>query len=82
MGIGNRELRRKLSGLWIFFALLVAGNLGAANEASTGYEWGPEVGSMAPVELQAQDQTGTQRSVHDLAGDNGLLLFFVRSADW
>lgn len=43
--------------------------------------WGPAVGSTLPV-LEAPDQTGTVRTLDDLAGEQGLLLFLNRSADW
>jgi hypothetical protein len=33
-------------------------------------------------EFALPDQTGQQRSFRDLAGANGLLLVFSRSADW
>lgn len=43
--------------------------------------WGPPLGEPVPL-LQALDQEGRLRSLGDLAGDRGLLLFLVRSADW
>jgi len=43
--------------------------------------WGPAVGSQLPV-LEAPDQTGTVRTLADLSGEQGLLLFLARSADW
>ena len=43
--------------------------------------WGPAVGGAMPL-LQAPDQSGAARSLPDLAGEQGLLLFLVRSADW
>lgn len=43
--------------------------------------WGPALGGQLPL-LDAADHTGRQRSLADLAGDRGLLLFLVRSADW
>ncbi len=43
--------------------------------------WGPDVGSQLPV-LEAPDQTGQVRTLDDLTGEQGLLLFLVRSADW
>ena len=43
--------------------------------------WGPAVGSVLPV-LEAPDQTGTVRTLADLTGEQGLLLFLNRSADW
>ena len=51
--------------------------------ADTSYEeqWGPAVGTTVPM-LEALDQDGRRRSFDDLAGENGLLLFFSRSTDW
>ena len=43
--------------------------------------WGPAVGSQLPV-LEAPDQSGALRTLDDLAGEQGLLLFLNRSADW
>lgn len=44
-------------------------------------EWGPPVGSQIPV-LAANDHNGVARTLDNLAGEHGLLLFMVRSADW
>jgi peroxiredoxin len=33
-------------------------------------------------EFSLPDQSGRQRSFSSLRGKNGLLLYFVRSADW
>ena len=44
-------------------------------------QWGPAIGSALPV-LEAYDQSGALRTLDNLAGDNGLLLFLNRSADW
>ncbi|MEM6710181.1 MAG: hypothetical protein AAF648_15485 [Pseudomonadota bacterium] len=43
--------------------------------------WGPTVGTALPL-LAANDHTGAARTLDDLAGKNGLLLYFNRSADW
>lgn len=43
--------------------------------------WGVALGTAAP-ELRALDQAGRQRSLDDLARENGLLILFNRSADW
>lgn len=43
--------------------------------------WGPALGSFMPP-LEAVDETGTVRTLEDLSGDQGLLLFLNRSADW
>lgn len=42
---------------------------------------GVAVGEVAP-QFTLPDQTGAQRSRLELAGEHGLLLAFVRSADW
>lgn len=44
-------------------------------------DWGPAVGT-AMLPIMAADQTGTPRDLASLAGEKGLLLFMVRSADW
>ncbi|XOV83080.1 MAG: hypothetical protein ACFHXK_19790 [bacterium] len=51
----------------------------SADEYSAG--WGPAVGAALPA-LAAPDHTGVERTLADLSGDQGLLLFFSRSADW
>ena len=58
--------------------LLSSGGVWAGEFAES---WGPAVGSTVPV-LEAPDQTGTLRTLEDLAGEQGLLLFLNRSADW
>lgn len=42
---------------------------------------GPAVGSPIPP-IQALDQTGQSQTFDTLRGPNGLVLEFVRSADW
>lgn len=69
-----------------FAALLLAGvaHAAAPGEASGARFvdlWGPEVGAALPV-LDAVDHSGERRRLADLAGQRGLLLFLVRSADW
>ena len=44
--------------------------------------WGPAVGTGIPHDLTATDQHGVERSFATLAAPNGLVIFFVRSADW
>ena len=46
-----------------------------------GYQTGPAIGAKVP-EFTLPDQTGRSRSLHELMGPNGLLLVFIRSADW
>jgi hypothetical protein len=61
--------------------IAVALGSGVAAAADYGAEWGPEVGSQLPV-LEAYDQAGTLRTLDNLTGEQGLLLFLNRSADW
>ena len=42
---------------------------------------GPAVGAPIPA-FEAADQNGKPRTFADLRGPNGLVLLFVRSADW
>jgi hypothetical protein len=44
-------------------------------------QWGPTVGSELIV-LEAYDQSGQLRTLTNLTGERGLLLFLNRSADW
>ena len=54
---------------------IVMSDVEAAEQA-----WGPSIGTQ--VDIRAQDETGRERTLADLAGEKGLLLFFNRSADW
>lgn len=54
---------------------------GAAWASEYAQSWGPAIGTTVPV-LEAPDQTGTVRTLEDLTGKQGLLLFLNRSADW
>ncbi len=56
---------------------------GSPRSDAGGYAevWGPPLGTRLPM-LAAQDQDGQPRSLEDLAGRQGLLLFLHRSADW
>lgn len=59
--------------------LLLTSSIAADEEYAD--QWAPPVGSAIPL-LEAQDQTGKVRTLEDLRGRNGLLVFFNRSADW
>jgi hypothetical protein len=60
---------------------VLSGLSGGAYGSEYSSNWGPAVGSRLPV-LEAYDQSGQRRTLADLAGENGLLLFMSRSADW
>ena len=74
----TEHIRRNLVGLSVALCLIFAVHAGA-DDYSAG--WGPAVGTAMPT-LAAPDQTGTERRLADLSGDQGLLLFLNRSADW
>ncbi len=43
--------------------------------------WGPSVGSQAPL-LAANDQNGEPQTLESLTGEKGLVVVFNRSVDW
>ena len=49
--------------------------------ASKDLKSGPGLGAKLPG-FSLPDQAGRSRSLASLTGKNGLLLYFVRSADW
>ena len=63
-------------------AVLVVGSISQHSMADS-YEnnWGPEVGSQIAL-LTAKDQNGDVQQLKDLAGSQGALIFYNRSADW
>jgi cytochrome oxidase Cu insertion factor (SCO1/SenC/PrrC family) len=63
----------------LLVGLLLAGALTGAAEDS--FSTGPEVGERIPA-FRLSDQHGEQRTFSDLAGPQGLLLLFYRTADW
>ncbi len=50
--------------------------------AASAEEPGPTLGAPAPHDLSAIDSTGAPRTFDDLAGDNGLVVYFNRSLEW
>lgn len=65
------------------FAMALCTSLFAAQSQAADYaaEWGPKVGTTMPA-ISAPDQDGKLRSLADLQGEKGVLIFFNRSADW
>ena len=49
--------------------------------AAVAIKTGPEVGGRIPG-FEAQDQNGMTQTFASLKGPKGLVLMFVRSADW
>lgn len=68
-------LRRLVLAVLFCFSSIVS-----ADAAAAEHKWGPAIGT--PVDIRAQDDAGLERTVADLAGKNGLLVFLNRSADW
>jgi peroxiredoxin len=58
---------------------LVAGSFLPADAAE---DLGPAIGTHVPDIGSPPDQTGKPRTLQSLMGQNGLVLFFFRSADW
>lgn len=58
-------------------SLLLLGAAGFAADVQTG----PAVGGRIPP-FELEDQTGAKRSFSTLRGPKGLMLVFMRSADW
>jgi len=50
-------------------------------QAGQNMKTGPEVGARIPS-FSLPDQDGKSQSLESLRGPNGLMLAFVRSADW
>ena len=79
-----------MSRIIAFFALplaalavlaLSAGPLTAQNTLGADVDFGPAIGESIEFGTLS-DQTGTGRDMASIAGENGLVLMFVRSADW
>ncbi len=68
---------------WLLMGMLWVLSMPALAVSAEDYaqQWGPPLGTSVPL-LQAEDQTGTLRTLDNLTGSQGLLLFLVRSADW
>ena len=75
---------RRILAAFAFAALSISGAhaqspTDAATEAAS--EFGPAVGSIAP-EFAITDATGQVRTLANLSGENGVVIYFNRSLDW
>lgn len=50
--------------------------------AAFAAEPGPMVGAMFPHDLAASDQSGQPKTLQSVMGEKGVVVVFVRSADW
>jgi peroxiredoxin len=64
------------------WAIIVAVAIASFAPAVAQQELGPKVGAKVPDIGTLSDQKGSHRTLLSLMGNNGLVLFFVRSADW
>jgi peroxiredoxin len=55
---------------------------GPSSHVSAAEDLGPAIGTRVPDIGSPPDQTGKPRTLQSLMGQNGLVLFFFRSADW
>ena len=63
-------------------AVLTVGSISQHAMADSYHNnWGPQVGSQIAL-LAAKDQNGDLQQLQDLAGSQGVLIFYNRSADW
>src|SRR5262245_63935993 len=72
----------RLSLLGAVVGALLALFVKPALQLSAAEELGPQVGSRVPDIGSPPDQNGNPRTLQSLMGENGLVLFFFRSADW
>jgi peroxiredoxin len=63
-------------------SLLLILGLTTSVAANPDFDLGPPTGTEAPTIGTPLDETGKPRSLESLMGDNGLVLFFFRSAAW
>lgn len=71
--VSVRSLMKALSAA-VFAAALAAAQM-------PGTKTGPDVGQKIPA-FEARDQNGKEQTLATLRGPKGLVLLFVRSADW
>ena len=62
----------------VLFALIA----GPSVPVNAAEDLGPAIGARVPDIGSPPDQTGAPRNLQSLMGQNGLVLFFFRSADW
>lgn len=66
----------------LFWGPTLAQAADPANPFEKKVEFGIPKGSVIPHDLSFVDQKGQQRNFKNLVGYNGLVLIFIRSADW
>lgn len=72
---------KTIAALFVILGLSILA-LAIPASANPAYDLGPAVGSKVPTIGMPQDETGKPRSLESLAGEEGTVLFFFRSAAW
>ena len=78
---GLVQMMTRWLGVLMFVGCAGAYAAPATTENAYAPAWGPAIRNAAPA-INAPDQHSQTQTLTTLAGPNGLLLFFVRSADW
>ena len=81
MNIRRSFMRHIIRSFTLIGALLAAAMIVAESEDSYAAQWGPSLNTEIPT-LTVLDVEGNAKTVSDLAGEQGLVIFFVRSSDW
>ena len=76
-----RSRRRRTVRSYLVIGALAATVQLACADSDYASDWGPSIGSTAPL-LAATDQAGKTQTLETMAGPKGLLFLFNRSADW
>ncbi len=80
----NRSVIQAIALVAVGASIVVAQDRKRLNPIPKGDEnmkTGPAVGARIP-DFEAVDQNGKRQNFDSLKGENGLVLMFVRSADW
>jgi peroxiredoxin len=79
---GEKVMKRLSLFCAVIGAALLGLMLGPVSQVSAAEELGPSIGTRVPDIGSPPDQNGMPRTLQSLMGENGLVLFFFRSADW
>ena len=66
---------------FLFVLAITTAPAAAQNAPGADIAFGPAIGETIDIGT-LKDQSGADRNLADLTGENGLVLMFVRSADW
>ena len=78
----KRKIAWAIGAIVLALALAAAWMLGPALLPPERVDVGIAVGETAPVDMQLADSTGSSMTLASSMGEKGMVVFFVRSADW